>query len=214
MRPVFEEQAKAEIDFGSVGDAGQYNALINSKVRELAAQEAERHNNAAKLIGKLGTEEEFDARVALVAKSARPTSLFDIGYKTIKRTFSGKSQDQLDAEAIDALQNSKAALAAEELLAFQERYKETGSLVQSYDYAKLKGELESKQDKDTLISTSTRDKVEVRENKVFSYTVETKTNRNTGEVISEKIMDKKDDKGNVAPAITITDQTDPKELEK
>jgi hypothetical protein len=33
--------------------------------------------------------------------------LFDMGYKTIKRAFSGKSQDQLDAEAIDALQNSK-----------------------------------------------------------------------------------------------------------
>ena len=214
MRPVFEEQAKAEIDFGSVGDAGQYNALINSKVRDLAEQEAERHDKATKLIGKLGTEEEFDARVALVAKSARPTNLFDMGYKTIKRTLSGKSQDQLDAEAIDALQNSKAALAAEELLAFQERYKETGSLVQSYDYAKLAAELESKQDKDSLVSTSTRDKVEVRENKVFSYTVETKTNRNTGEVISEKIMDKKDDKGNVTPAITITDQIDPKELEQ
>ena len=214
MRPVFEEQAKAEINFGEVGDAGQYNALINSKVRELAEQEAKRHNEATKLIGKLGTKEEFDARVALVAKNARPTNLFDMGYKTIKRTLSGKSQDQLDAEAIDALQNSKAALAADELLAFQERYAETGSLVQSYDYAKLKGELEQIQDKDALVLVSKKDKVEVKENKVFSYTVETTTNRNTKEVISEKIVDRKDDKGNVIPAITITENTDPKELEE
>lgn len=214
MRPVFEEQAKAEIDFGSVGDAGQYNALINSKVRELAEEEAKRHDKATKLIGKLGTKEEFDARVALVAKSARPTNLFDMGYKTIKRTLSGKSQDQLDAEAIDALQNSKAALAAEELLAFQERYKETGSLVQSYDYAKLAAELEEIQDKDSLVSTSIEDKLEVRENRIFSYAVETKKYRNNGELISKKIVDKKDDKGNSVPAITITDQTDPKELEE
>lgn len=214
MRPVFEEQAKAEIDFGSVGDAGQYNALINSKVRELAEQEAERHNKATKLIGKLGTKEEFDARVALVAKDARPTNLFDMGYKTIKRTLSGKSQDQLDAEAIDALQNSKAALAAEELVAFQERYEETGSLVQAYDYAKLAAELEKIQDKDSLVATSIEDKLEVRENRIFSYAVETKKNRNNGELISKKIVDKKDDKGNSVPAITITDQTDPKELEE
>ena len=206
MRPVFEEQAKAEIDFGSVGDAGQYNALINSKVRELAAQEAERHNNAAKLIGKLGTEEEFDARVALVAKSARPTNLFDMGYKTIKRTLSGKSQDQLDAEAIDALQNSKAALAAEELLAFQERYKETGSLVQSYDYAKLAAEASKKEvNENVLFDVVKTDIHEIEDGKYIVVTMEEKIRRSDGRTMSKKVVDKVDEEGNKVPAVSIKD---------
>lgn len=206
MRPVFEEQAKAEIDFGSVGDAGQYNALINSKVRELAEQEAERHDKATKLIGKLGTEEEFDARVALVAKSARPTNLFDMGYKTIKRTLSGKSQDQLDAEAIDALQNSKAALAAEELLAFQERYKETGSLVQSYDYAKLAAEASKKEvNENVLFDVVQTDMPEIVDGKYIVVTMEEKIRRSDGRTMSKKVVDKVDEEGNKVPAVSIKD---------
>jgi hypothetical protein len=190
----------------SAGDAGQYDALINSKARELAEQEAERHNNAAKLIGKLGTKEEFDARVALVAKSARPTNLFDMGYKTIKRTLSGKSQDQLDAEAIDALQNSKAALAAEELLAFQERYKETGSLVQSYDYAKLAAEAAKKEvNENVLFDVVKTDVPEIVDGKYIVVTMEEKIRRSDGRTMSKKVVDKVDEEGNKVPAVTIRD---------
>jgi hypothetical protein len=206
MRPVFEERAKAEMDFGIAGDIGQNDALINSKALELAEKEAERHNNAVKLIGKLGTKEEFDARVALVAKSARPTDLFDMGYKTIKRAFSGKSQDQIDAEAIDALQNSKNALTAEEVLAFQERYEETGSLVQSYDYAKFAAEAAKKEiNKDALFDTVETDIYEIVDGRYIGLTKQEKIRRSDGRTMSTTIVDKVDEEGNKVPAVTIRD---------
>ena len=206
MRPVFEERAKAEMDFGIAGDIGQNDALINSKALELAEKEAERHNNAVKLIDKLGTKEEFDARVALVAKSARPTDLFDMGYKTIKRAFSGKSQDQIDAEAIDALQNSKNALTAEEVLAFQERYEETGSLVQSYDYAKFAAEAAKKEvNENVLFDVVKTDVPEIVDGKYIVVTMEEKIRRSDGRTMSKKVVDKVDEKGNKVPAVTIRD---------
>jgi hypothetical protein len=212
MRPVFEEQAKAEINFGVAGDAGQYNALINSKVRELAEQEAKRHNEATKLIGKLGTEEEFDAKVALVAKNARPTNLFDMGYKTIKRTFSGKSQDQLDAEAIDALQNSKAALAADELLAFQERYAETGSLIQSYDYAKLASEASEKEvDKNVLFDIVKETKYDISDGNFVTFELEQKIRRSDGRVLETTLAEATDESGNKVPAVNFKN-LDPDEI--
>jgi hypothetical protein len=98
-----------------------------------------------------------------------------MGYKTIKRAFSGKSQDQIDAEAIDALQNSKNALTAEEVLAFQERYEETGSLVQSYDYAKLAAEAAKKEvNENVLFDVVKTDVPEIVDGKYIVLTMEEK----------------------------------------
>lgn len=216
MRPVFEEQAKAEINFEDVGDAGQYNSLINSKVRELAKERADRLDEAMGYVNKMGTSEEYAARVGLIAKKAKPTNLLDFGIRKATGLFTGKSQAELEAEAIDALKNSSEALSADAMLAFQERYDETGNLLMSYDYAKLQGELDRKKAQDPndpTISVSTQDKIEIRDNTVYSYTVETKKNRNTGEVISEKIKDRKNEKGEVVSPFEITTDTSPKDLE-
>lgn len=214
MRPVFEQQAKAEIKFEDVGDAGQYNALINDKVRSLAKTRAETLNEAMKHVNNMDTPEEYASRVALIAKKAKPTNILDFAARKAVNMFTGKSQAELEAEAIDALKNSSEALSADAMLAFQERYEETGNLLMSYDYAKLQGELDREKDKeDETIAISRQDKIEIRDNTVYTYTVETRKNRNTGEVISEKIKDRVDETGKTVSPFEITANTDPKELE-
>lgn len=216
LRPVFEQQAKAEIKFEDVGDAGEYNSLINAEVRKLAKQRAETLNEAMDHVNKMDTPEEYNSRVALLAKKARPTNLLDYGIRKATGFFTGKSQAELEAEAIDALKNSSEALNADAMLAFQERYEETGNLVMSYDYAKLQGELDRRKAQDPndpTIAVSSQAKLEIRDKTVYSYTIETRTNRNTGEIIDETIKDRKNEKGDVVAPFEITTNTTPEDLE-
>lgn len=215
MRPIFEEQAKANIKFEQVGDAGQYNALINDEVRKLAQQRADTLKEAMKHVNQLGTADDYKARVSLIAKDARGTDLLDAAFKKGRNFLSGKSQAEIDAEAIERLQNSSEALAAEDMLEFQKRYKETGSLVMAYDYAKLQSKLDERQklSKDGITAIKEEDIVDIKDDKVFTYTKVTTTNRNNGEVISVKVKDKVDSTGKPISPVTITENTDVSELE-
>jgi len=119
-----------------IGKFGSYRDLTEQTALKIAEEQAKAFKEAYEASKKLGTQEEYDAVVALNTKKARATSIKDMPAKLIFGLFDGKSQEEVDAQAIEAIADGPMANNAEQFNLFVENFNKTKNVQQSYDFAK------------------------------------------------------------------------------
>lgn len=178
FRPQFEARAKETLDKDIVGSAGAYESMVTREVRRLAEEQAKAYSQALEAANSLATQEDFNSMLALNAKQTRGTNLVDAGVKGVKRFFTGKTQEDIDQEALLAIQEDEFVDNAEKLNIFMEEYNRTKDLVGSYDFANFVVPKPSEED---LFETKTEIKYVEFNDTVYKQTIEQKYSRNTGE---------------------------------
>lgn len=197
LRPLFEQRAKENLSWDVVGDAGAYNAYVTSEVDKLAKKQAEAFEQAYSLAGGVASAEDYATMLELNAKRAKSTNIGDAAVKTIGRWFSGKSRDDVEQEALDAIVNSKMGGRIDAFNAFVERYNETKNLVTAYDFANL---TVPEVPEDQQFKTDVKAETKVVGDSLLQIKTTTFTDRNTGEtrqkISEDKVMFTDDDKIN------------------
>jgi hypothetical protein len=183
MRPQFEARAKEVVPFDRVGPAGAYDEMVTAEVRKMAEQQAEAYNKALEAANNLGSEEDFANMVALNAKEAKATNILDAATRTVGRFFSGRSAQDVEEDALNAITNGRMANNAEKLNVFMEEYNRTKDLQGSYDFANLV--VPEPSEKERFLESKKIEYVELGDNIYKRETVERK-DRNTGEIKIEQ----------------------------
>lgn len=179
MRPQFEARAKEVVPFDRVGPAGAYDELVTAEVRKMAEQQAAAYEKALGAANNLGSQEDFDNMLALNAKDARATNLLDAATRSVGRFFTGRSAQDVEEDALNAITNGRMAQNAEKLNVFMEEYKRTKDLQGSYDFANLVVPEPTKEER--FLESTKVEYVELGDNIYKRETVQ-RTDRNTGEV--------------------------------
>src|SRR6056300_934905 len=128
-RTQFEQLAKEELnkrgEYELIGEAGAFNSLVTQQVREFAQEQADAQAKGYALASSLASQEDFDSMIGLSKKSARPQNLLDAGISFLKRKVSGKTKQEIDKEAYDAIINSDIMQNADRLNLFMDEYRNT-----------------------------------------------------------------------------------------
>jgi len=183
MRPQFEARAKEVVPFDRVGPAGAYDEMVTAEVRKMAEQQAAAYEKALGAASNLGSQEDFDNMLALNAKDARATNLLDAATRSVGRFFTGRSAQDVEEDALNAITNGRMAQNAEKLNVFMEEYKRTKDLQGSYDFANLVVPEPSEEER--FLESTKVEYVELGDNIYKRETVQ-RTDRNTGEVKTEQ----------------------------
>lgn len=179
MRPQFEARAKEVVPFDRVGPAGAYDELVTAEVRKMAEQQAAAYEKALGAANSLGSQEDFDNMLALNAKDARATNLLDAATRSVGRFFTGRSAQDVEEDALNAITNGRMAQNAEKLNVFMEEYNRTKDLQGSYDFANLV--VPEPAEEERFLESTKVEYVELGDNIYKRETVQ-RTDRNTGEV--------------------------------
>lgn len=133
-----QAEARVAQQYGieEIGKFGAYRDLSESLATKAAEEQAKAFKEAFEASKKLGTQEEYDALVALNTKKARATSIKDLPAKLFFGLFDGKSQEDLDAQAIEAIADGSMANNAEQFNLFMESFNRTKDIQKSYELAK------------------------------------------------------------------------------
>lgn len=179
MRPQFEARAKEVVPFDRVGPAGAYDELVTAEVRKMAEQQAAAYEKALGAANSLGSQEDFDNMLALNAKDARATNLLDAATRSVGRFFTGRSAQDVEEDALNAITTGRMSQNAEKLNVFMEEYNRTKDLQGSYDFANLVVPEPTKEER--FLESTKVEYVELGDNIYKRETVQ-RTDRNTGEV--------------------------------
>jgi hypothetical protein len=149
----------------------------------MAEQQAEAYNKALEAANNLGSEEDFANMVALNAKEAKATNILDAATRTVGRFFTGRSAQDVEEDALNAITNGRMANNAEKLNVFMEEYNRTKDLQGSYDFANLV--VPEPTEEERFLESKKIEYVELGDNIYKRETVERK-DRNTGEIKIEQ----------------------------
>lgn len=183
MRPQFEARAKEIVPFDRVGPAGAYDEMVTAEVRKMAEEQSAAYNRALEAANNLGSEEDFANMVALNAKEAKATNILDAATRTVGRFFTGRSAQDVEEDALNAITNGRMSNNAEKLNIFMEEYNRTKDLQGSYDFANLV--VPEPTEEERFLESKKIEYVELGDNIYKRETVERK-DRNTGEIKIEQ----------------------------
>lgn len=183
MRPQFEARAKEIVPFDRVGPAGAYDEMVTAEVRKMAEEQSAAYNRALEAANNLGSEEDFASMVALNAKEAKATNILDAATRTVGRFFTGRSAQDVEEDALNAITNGRMSNNAEKLNIFMEEYNRTKDLQGSYDFANLV--VPEPTEEERFLESKKIEYVELGDNIYKRETVERK-DRNTGEIKIEQ----------------------------
>ena len=191
MRPQFEARAKEIVPFDRVGPAGAYDEMVTAEVRKMAEQQAEAYSKALEAANNLGSEEDFANMIALNAKEAKATNILDAATRTVGRFFTGRSAQDVEEDALNAITNGRMSNNAEKLNIFMEEYNRTKDLQGSYDFANLV--VPEPAEKERFLESRKIEYVELGDKIYKRETVERK-DRNTGAIkIEQKLPEVADE---------------------
>ena len=183
MRPQFEARAKEIVPFDRVGPAGAYDEMVTAEVRKMAEQQAAAYSKALEAANNLGSEEDFANMIALNAKEAKATNILDAATRTVGRFFTGRSAQDVEEDALNAITNGRMSNNAEKLNIFMEEYNRTKDLQGSYDFANLV--VPEPTEEERFLESRKIEYVELGDNIFKRETIERK-DRNTGEIKIEQ----------------------------
>jgi len=179
MRPQFEARAKEIVPFDRVGPAGAYDEMVTAEVRKMAEEQAAAYNRALEAANNLSSEEDFANMVALNAKEAKATNILDAATRSIGRFFTGRSAQDVEEDAFNAITNGRMSQNAEKMALFMEEYERTKNLVSAFDFANF---VVPDVDEEERYITSTKTQyIELGDN-IYKRVTTIKEDRNTGKV--------------------------------
>ena len=195
MYDPFKARAEIELerrgDYDLVGDAGPFNAMIDTEVRKLANQQAKEFREAFDAIQTIGTEEERAQVLSEMNTSVNPRRISGIIGRWARTTFGNTTQEDLERQAIEELSKSPVSKNTIKFNQFKKEYDETKDLLSSIDMSGLKVP-EYDANNLSFVETVTENRVST-EGTLVTETFEVSTNRNTGKetktMIDREIID-------------------------
>lgn len=121
-------------------DPDAYESYITKKSREFGSKEALAHNEALMSARQIGTIEDFDKMVALNNK--RPKNIAQFATNGVLGFFDGKGRQEIDEEALQSILNSPMAKNSRRMNTLKASYGRTQDLAASFEYAKIKDQLD------------------------------------------------------------------------
>lgn len=204
FKPEFEARAKEELANTYTGDLTTYNAKVRQETRRMAEEWARDYDKAISLADEVLDKDSYSAMVKLSATKAKPTNMGDYITRGISSLFGGKSQEEFEEEAFEAITDEMED--AEELNTFMKTFKTFGDMVRAYQFTKqVFPEAAFGPNKTTQV-TETPD-VQVLDNKIFVGRKVKTTNLITKDVKEELVFDT-DENNRLVP---LVDTTDPEE---
>jgi len=185
MRPQFEARAKEVVPFDRAGPAGAYDEMVTAEVRKMAEEQAAAYNRALEAANNLGSAEDFARMVDLNSKEAKADNILDAATRSIGRFFTGRSAQDVEEDAFNAITNGRMSQNAEKMAIFMEEYERTKDLVSAFDFANFVVPEVSEEER--FLESKKIEYLEMGDNIYKRETVE-RTDRNTGE---KKIDQKK-----------------------
>ena len=197
MYDPFKARAEIELerrgDYELIGDAGPFNAMIDTEVRKLANQQAKEFREAFDAIQTIGTEEERAQVLSEMNTSVNPRRISGIIGRWARTTFGNTTQEDLERQAIEELSKSPVSENTVKFNQFKKEYDETKDLLSSFDMSGLEV---PEYDPNTLevVKTERRNRVN-SEGMLVTEVYEVRKNRNTGDTednfIEREIIDLK-----------------------
>ena len=197
MYDPFKARAEIELerrgDYELIGDAGPFNAMIDTEVRKLANQQAKEFREAFDAIQTIGTEEERAQVLSEMNTSVNPRRISGIIGRWARTTFGNTTQEDLERQAIEELSKSPVSENTIKFNQFKKEYDETKDLLSSFDMSGLEV---PEYDPNTLevVKTERRNRVN-SEGMLVTEVYEVRKNRNTGDTednfIEREIIDLK-----------------------
>jgi hypothetical protein len=128
LMPQAESIAKAQLLASGVTNLspGDYNVYVQSVVKQVAKDKAQKFDDYYKVASTVQSPEDFATFAKL--RNERPTNIAGALYGTVKNMFTGKTKDQIDQEAVDAITKSPEMGRAESVSALRHVFDSTGDL--------------------------------------------------------------------------------------
>ena len=114
-----------------------YTTIIDNQAREMAKKRAIDFNEAKALADKVGTADQWRENLKLSANKAIPKNLFEAGTKAVANFFTGRTNEEIEEEALLAITEGKLAKNAEALNTFWKAYSKTRDLNSAFDFTTL-----------------------------------------------------------------------------
>lgn len=138
MDPQFEAYLQRNLPDAATGKAGIYEEWKEQRKQEMAQDWLDNeYRPALELARKVSSADDYEAMVALNAKKAAPSNLGAFITRAGANFLGGKSQQEIDVEAIDAITSGRMAQNAEKLNTFMQSYRTTGDVVRAFDVAEI-----------------------------------------------------------------------------
>ena len=181
MDPQFEAYLQRNLPDAATGKAGIYEEWKEQRKQEMAQDWLDNeYRPALELARKVASADDYEAMVALNAKKAAPSNLGAFITRAGANFLGGKSQREIDVEAIDAITSGRMAQNAEKLNTFMQSYRTTGDVVRAFDVAEIVFPQQELSEDERFKINRTEKVTEVDDQLVIYEEVE-KTEINTGQ---------------------------------
>ena len=141
VRPVFEsrlkENYKAQIGVNEAGEAAGFDAFVTQEAMKYVNQWEKDYSEALSLAGGVGTKQDFEGMLKLNAKKVVSDDVGSWATKNFMRLFSGKSNDDIQREAVLAIADNEMVDNAEKLNIFMEEFSRTNNVNESKNFADI-----------------------------------------------------------------------------
>ena len=179
-----EIESRGEAQAGAIGDKGPFNKLIAEETRSLTDELAADYMTALSSSRTIGSDADRAALLADLTSSINPRRISGHIIKRARGLFGRKSQEELDAAAIEALSNSPIANNVANFNGFKKAYDESKDIFSAFDMANLKKFTEEELSGLLRPVSTETNYVISSDNRLTTQEVTVKENKNTGEMIT------------------------------
>ena len=190
-----------------VGEAGPYREWLENEKKKMAEDWAKnQYQPGLALARQISSEEDFESMVALNAKRAAPNNIGSWLIRKGAGVLGGKSEEDIELEALEAITEGRMAENAEKLNTFMETYRSLGDMTRAYNVANIVFP-EQEISEDERYDINRTDKITNVDDQLIVYQQVEKTDRNTGEKITQINMEE-----GQKPKIVFKPEANPNEI--
>ena len=190
-----------------VGEAGPYREWLENEKKKMAKDWVENeYRPGLELAKQISSKEDFESMVALNAKRAAPNNLGSWLTRKSANVLGGKSEEDIELEALEAITEGRMAENAEKLNTFMETYRSLGDMTRAYDVANIVFP-EQEISEDERYNINRTDRITNIDDQLVVYQEIEKTDRNTGEKLTEINIEERQ-----KPKVVFKPDADPDEI--
>ena len=207
MDSEFEAYLQRNLPDEITGKAGIYEEWKEQQKRIMAKDWLENeYRPALEMARKIASADDYEAMLALNAKKTAPSNLGAFITRAGANLLGGKSQKEIDVEAVDAITSGRMAKNAEKLNTFMQSYRTTGDVVRAFDIANIVFP-EQELSEDEKFKINRIQKIANVDDQLIVYEQVDKEEINTGEKTTEVNMGEQ-----AKPRVLFKPDSDPEQI--
>lgn len=137
VRPEFEARLKEKLPANLAGDVEGFNALVSKEAMRYVDEWDKKYQEGIEIAGGLGNAQDFESMLKLNAGKVVSENVGSWATKNFMRLFSGKSNDDIQREAVLAIADNEMVDNAEKLNLFMEEYALTNNVNEAKRFADI-----------------------------------------------------------------------------